>query len=72
MLKIIGKSGLQQFSREIFLSTQIKVRDLPKLLGLPEELTNNLIVVRKNYKLDYDEPIFTNDEIYLFMAVMGG
>jgi hypothetical protein len=72
MAKFIGKGILQQYSQEIFLIHQIKVRDLPTLLKLPDELANILIVVRDHRKLDFDELILNGDDVYLYMAVMGG
>lgn len=72
MAKFIGKGVLQQYSQDLFLTNQIKVRDLPSLLKLPDELAAILIVVRDHHKLDFDELIFNNDEVYLYMAVMGG
>ncbi len=47
-------------------------RDLPDFLKLPAELSENLIVVRKNRKLNDDELIHNDDEVYFFLAVMGG
>jgi hypothetical protein len=72
MAKFIGKGILQQYSQEIFLTNQIKVRDLPTLLKFSDELANILIVVRDHRKLDFDELILNGDEVYLYMAVMGG
>lgn len=72
MAKIIGKGEFRSFSQDIFLATSIKVQDLPGFLKMPAELAEIAIVVRGNRKLDFDEPIHNDDEIYLFMAVMGG
>jgi hypothetical protein len=72
MAKIIGKGLFRSFSQEIVLAASIKVQDLPGLLRVPAELAEVAIVVRKNQKLDFDELIHDDDEIYLFMAVMGG
>ena len=72
MAKFIGKGVLQKYSQDLFLTNQIKVRDLPARLKLPDELANILIVVRDHRKLDFDELILDSDEVYLFVAVMGG
>ena len=72
MAKFIGKGVLQQYSQDLFLTNQIKVHDLPTLLKLPDELANILIVVRDHRKLDFDELILNGDEVYLYLAVMGG
>jgi len=72
MLKVIGKGSMHQFSREIVLDNQIHVNDLPGLLQMPEELSDNLVVVRGHLKLDSNDLLFTEDEIFIFLAVMGG
>lgn len=70
--KIIGKGILQPFSKDISFTTQIRVQDLPGLLEMPEDLANNLIVVRNHHNLLSNELIENDDEIYLFIAAMGG
>ena len=72
MAKFIGKGLLQQFSQEISLAAPTTVQNLPDLLKLPEEYANILIVVRDHKKLEPDELIHNGDEIYIFLAVMGG
>ncbi len=72
MTKFIGKGVMQQFSQEVILQTQISVANLPRLLQMPQELEKNLIVVRDHRKLDENDLILNNDEIYLYLAVMGG
>ena len=72
MAKIIGKDPLTSYSQNIVLPHSIRVRDLPGLLKMPEELAEVVIVVRNHQKLDFDELIDDNDVILLFMAVMGG
>lgn len=72
MAKIIGKDALKSFSQELFLHTAIRARDLPGLLKIPKELAEVIILVRDHQKLENDELIDNDDEIYLFMAVMGG
>jgi hypothetical protein len=48
------------------------VQDLPKFLGFPKDLSENPIVVRQNRKLCDDELFRDENEIYFFLAVMGG
>ncbi len=72
MTKFICKDPLKSYSQEKVLSQPIKVRDLPGLLKIPKELAETIIVVRNHQKLDFDEFIHNEDEVYLFMAVMGG
>ncbi len=72
MAKIICKDPLKSYSQSVVLSQPIKVQDLPRLLKLPEELAEAVIVVRNHQKLDLDEFINNDDELYLFLAVMGG
>jgi hypothetical protein len=72
MAKFIGKGLLQQFSQEVSLSALTSVQDLPGLLKMPEDYANILIVVRNHQKLEADELINNEDEIFIFLAVMGG
>lgn len=45
---------------------------MPRLLKLPDELAEAVIIVRNHQKLDLDEFIHNEDELILFLAVMGG
>ncbi len=72
MAKIICKDPLKSYSQNIILSQPVKVQDVPRLLKIPEEFAESIIVVRNHQKLDFDEFINNEDELYLFLAVMGG
>ena len=72
MASIICREPLKTYSQNIVLSQPLRVRDLPRLLKIPEEFAESVIVVRNHQKLDFDEFINNEDEIYLFLAVMGG
>ncbi len=72
MAKIICRDPLKSYSQNIVLTHSTKVQDLPRLLKIPEELAETIIVVRNHQKLDFDDFINDEDEIYLFLAVMGG
>ena len=72
MTKFVGKGMMQTYSQEISMSESVTVQSLPALLNIPKDLSKNLIVVRGNKKLDSDNLISNNDEIFLFLAVMGG
>ncbi len=72
MAKFICKDPLKSYSQDKALTQSIKVRDLPGLLKIPEEYAGAIIAVRNHQKLDFDEIINDEDEIYLFLAVMGG
>lgn len=72
MVKIIAKGLLKHLSQDLSLTAPIQVNDLSQLLHLPEDFANNLIVVREHLKLESDDIIQTDDEIYLFLATMGG
>lgn len=72
MANFIGKGAFKKYSQVIKLERPIFARDLAGLLKLPEDLSENLIVVRKNKKLNEDEVIRDDDDIYFFLAVMGG
>jgi hypothetical protein len=72
MANFIGKGILAQYSQEIKLKKPIIVHNVDRLLKLPKELSSNLIVVRGSRKLNDDEIIQNEDEIYLYFAAMGG
>ena len=72
MAKIICRDPLKSYSQTIVLSQPVSVQDLPRLLKIPEELAESIIVVRNHQKLDLKEFITNEDEIVLFLAVMGG
>jgi hypothetical protein len=72
MANFIGKGILAQYSQEIKLKKPLIVRNVGRLLKLPKELCSNLIVVRGSRKLNDDELIQNEDEIYLYFAAMGG
>ncbi len=72
MANIICRDPLKSYSQNIVLTHSIKVQDLPRLLKIPEDLAESIIVVRNHQKLDFDEFINDEDEIFLFLAVMGG
>jgi hypothetical protein len=72
MTNFIGKGILEQYSQIIKLEQPLIVHNLGEFLKLPKELSYNLIVVRGSRKLNDDELILNDDEIYLFFAAMGG
>jgi|LDZU01.1.fsa_nt_gi hypothetical protein len=72
MTKIFGNGIFKEYSQDLCLHQTIRVKDIGEILKLPQELSNNLIVVRQSRKLNDDEEINNSDEIYLFFAAMGG
>lgn len=72
MANFIGKGVFEKYSQVIKLERPIVVHDLPEFLNLPKKLSENLIVVRQNRKLNDDELIQNEDEIFFFFAAMGG
>ena len=71
-MKINGSGVLNQYSCQIGLRSRINVDDLQEILGIPESLSSNLIIVRDHRKLGKDDIINEDDEIFLFLVVMGG
>jgi hypothetical protein len=67
-----GRGLLESYSCEMLLTEPVHVYDLDVLLGLPESYGSNLIAVRGSRKLDAKDIINDNEEIILFLAVMGG
>jgi len=72
MAKFIGSGPLKKYSGIVNINKPILVQELSKFLKLPKDLSENLIVVRENKKLNDDDTIQNNDEIHIFFAAMGG
>ncbi len=72
MTNFIGNGIFRSYSRVVKLKKPLSVHDLGKLLKLPKDLSANLIVVRGSRKLDDEELIYDDDEIYFYFAAMGG
>jgi len=72
LTKIIGMGVMKPFSREIDVQHPILVRDLVKLLQIPASLAEELLVVREHHLLTDEEQIMNGNEIFLYLAVMGG
>lgn len=72
MTRFSGRGLLGPFSCEIMLTEPVPVNVVGSLIGLPEDYASNLIVVRGSRKLDEKDLINDNEEIILFLAVMGG
>jgi hypothetical protein len=72
MTNFIGKGILAEYSQEKKLKKPLIVHDVDRFLKLPKELSYNLIVVRGSRKLNDDDLIRNEDEIYLYFAAMGG
>lgn len=72
MAVIIGKGVFEPYSGEVPLTGPVRVSELPELIGLPETYHQNMIAVRENRVLSLDESIGNEDEILIFVSVMGG
>jgi hypothetical protein len=72
LTRIIGTGVMQPYSREINLQQPIKVCELVKLLQIPPNLAEELLVVRGHRLLTDEEQVVSGDEIFLYLAVMGG
>ena len=72
MALIIGKGVLKPYSQTIIFPEPVPTAHLPELMKLPETYRENLIAVRGNKALSLDELIYDDDEINIFISVMGG
>jgi len=72
LTRIIGTGVMTPFSRELELQQPIEARELVKLLQIPPNLAEELLVVRGHRLLTDEEQIVNGDEIFLYLAVMGG
>jgi len=71
-VKIIGKGILKQYSQTLDINESVSSANLPELIKLPENLRENVILVRDGRVLSPDELVSDDDEIILFVSVMGG
>lgn len=72
MASFIGKGLLQDYSQEIILTQPITVASLPALLQIPDHLSNHLIFLRNHLRLSGEDQILNEDEVIIFIEVMGG
>ena len=72
LTKVIGTGVMKPYSRELELPQHLLVRELVKLLHMPANLSEDLLVVSGHRLLTDEEQIKCGDEIFLFLAVMGG
>ena len=69
---IIGKGNLKPYSQTVSLPDPVPVSCLPELIKLPDIYRENIIAVRDGKVLSLDELLYEDDEIIIFMSVMGG
>ncbi len=72
MAKFIGSGVLSKFSCEVVLKRPIAAGQIPQLLDIQIPLAEHVILVRDHLMLPDDHMVDDNDEIFLFLAVMGG
>ena len=72
MASIIGKGVLKQYSQTVEIHEPVPVASLPELMKLPEKYRENVIAVKAGKVLSQDELMSDDDEIILFISVMGG
>jgi uncharacterized membrane protein len=70
-VKIIGVGVMKQFSRDLEVAN-IAVSELAAKLGMPQDLADELIVVRGHRKLNEEDLIHDGEEVTLFLHIMGG
>ena len=72
LASIIGKGVLKPYSQTVEILKPVPVTCLPELMKLPEEYHENIIAVRDGKVLSLDELMSDEDEITVFITVMGG
>ena len=70
-IKIVGVGVMKQFSTELAVAN-IAVSDLAEKLGMPQDLADELIVVRGHRKLNEEELIHDGDEVHVLHLISGG
>ena len=72
MAIIKGIGVLKPYSKTVAIPKPVPTACLPELIELPEVYRENIIAVRNSKVLSLDELVDDNDEILVFIAVMGG
>lgn len=72
MASIIGKGLLEIYSQTLDIQGTVSAASLYELLKLPESYRDNIIAVRGGKVLMANDIIENNDEIVVFVSVMGG
>ena len=72
MASIKGIGVLEPYSQTLAIPEPVPTACLPELMKLPEIYRENIIVVRDRKVLSLDELLGNDDEILLFVSVMGG
>ena len=72
MAVFIGHGMLASYGGEIKCDAPTRLSILIDALNLPEDLRENLLVVRNKNMIDDAELISCNDTLHLFIATHGG
>ena len=72
MASITGKGVLKQYSQTVEIKEPVPVARLPELMKLPENYHENIIAVKDGKVLSLDELMCDDDDIIVFVSVMGG
>jgi len=72
LASITGKGVLKQYSQTVEIKEPVPVARLPELMKLPENYHENIIAVKDGKVLSLDELMCDDDDIIVFVSVMGG
>ena len=72
MASITGKGILEPYSQVAVFPDPVLVSCLPELMKLPDIYRENIIAVRGGKVLGLHEMLYDDDEILVFVSVMGG
>ena len=72
MASIIGKGALKAYSKIVKIHDPMPVACLPGLMKLPEKYRDNIIAVKDGKVLSRETLLKDDDEILVFISVMGG
>ena len=72
MAIIKGIGILESYSQTLEIPEPVPTACLPELMKLPEIYRENIIAVKDRKVLSLDELLGNNDEILVFVSVMGG
>lgn len=72
MVKLIGHNSLKDYTCELAYQGEKTISQMIDRVDIPADLKRIIIPIRDSVALTVDDEIRENDEIHLFMSLIGG
>ncbi len=72
MALLVGHGLLKKYSCDITINDSKIVSEILDEMAIPQKIRDILIVIKGSTIIEESNPIANDDEIHLFIAVMGG